>query len=176
MNFLRKSIKYRSSLSWNQESSGNFTKNTLEPSKSKQLSSWSGKTENRKITTIFRQRGRRHYKDSVDQSKPWGNFGCGEERMESEFPWRTRSAMRSARRWRGSVDDEEVCRKGCSGWKMTEGVVSVVIRGDSGWAIHEGKNCWMSWIMGRDDGAEWVRYTDFSVNPRVFVTVHVFVN
>jgi hypothetical protein len=29
-----------------------------------------------------------------------------------------------------------------------------------------GKNCWMSWIMGRDDGAEWVCYTDFSANPR----------
>jgi hypothetical protein len=27
----------------------------------------------------------------------------------------------------------------------------------------------MSWIMGRDDGAEWVRYTDFSANPRVFL-------
>jgi hypothetical protein len=23
--------------------------------------------------------------------------------------------------------------------------------------------------MGRDDGAGWVRYTDFSVNPRVFL-------
>jgi hypothetical protein len=32
--------------------------------------------------------------------------------VESEFPWRTRSAMRSARQWHGSVGDEEVCREG----------------------------------------------------------------
>jgi hypothetical protein len=44
----------------------------------------------------------------------------------------------------------------------------VVIRGDSGCAIHEGKNCWMSWIMGRDDGAGLVRYANSSANLRGF--------
>jgi hypothetical protein len=48
MDFLRISMECRSSLILNKESSVNFTENTLELSKSKQLSPWSGKTENRK--------------------------------------------------------------------------------------------------------------------------------
>jgi hypothetical protein len=34
--------------------------------------------------------------------------------------------------------------------------------------VTKSRSCWMSWIMGQDDGAEWVRYIDFSANPRVF--------
>jgi hypothetical protein len=60
MNFLQISMECRNSLISNKEDSGNFTENTLELSKLKQLSPWSGKTENRKITTMFRQRGRQH--------------------------------------------------------------------------------------------------------------------
>jgi hypothetical protein len=46
------------------------------------------------------------------------------------------------------LDDDEIpwsmkkfAGKGCRGWKMVEGVISEMTRGDSGWAIHEGKNC-----------------------------------
>jgi hypothetical protein len=35
--------------------------------------------------------------------------------------------------------------------------------------VMKSRSCWVSWIMGRDDGAEWVRYTDFFANPRVFL-------
>jgi hypothetical protein len=52
--------------------------------------------------------------------------------VKSEFPWRTGSAKKK------KLDDDEIswmtkefAGNGCRGWKMAEGVVSVVTRGDS---------------------------------------------
>jgi hypothetical protein len=45
----------------------------------------------------------------------------GEELDDDEIPWMTK----------------EFAGKGCRGWKMAEGVVSMVTRGDSGCASHE---------------------------------------
>jgi hypothetical protein len=73
---------------------------------------------------MFQQRGRRYLEDSVDQGKPWGNLGCGGERVESEFPWRTRSVVRKARQWRGSVGDEKACQGIVVGGGWLEGYSS----------------------------------------------------
>jgi hypothetical protein len=61
---------------------------------------------------------------------------------------------------------KKLVRKGCRGWKMAEGVVSVVIAVERS---TRGKNCWMSWTMGRDDRAGFVRFADSSANLRVFL-------
>jgi hypothetical protein len=71
------------------------------------------------------------------------------------------------------LDDDEIswmtkefAGNGCRGWKMAEGVVSVVIVVQRS---TRDKNCWMSWTMGRDDAAGLVRYADSSANLRVFL-------
>jgi hypothetical protein len=68
----------------------------------------------------------------VNQGKPWGSLGYEGEHAESEVPWRQD-------RRREKLDDDETpwmmkefAGNGCSGWKMTERVVSVVTRGDGG--------------------------------------------
>jgi hypothetical protein len=61
----------------------------------------------------------------VGHGEPWGSLGCRGERAESEFPRRTGSVVRRARRWRGSgtgraarwdwrvsAGDEKACRGG----------------------------------------------------------------
>jgi hypothetical protein len=65
----------------------------------------------------------------VNQGKPWGNIGHGEEWAESEFPWRVGSAVRSVRRWQGSVSDEEASRGNKLQW-VEDGRRSS-LRGDS---------------------------------------------
>jgi hypothetical protein len=42
---------------------------------------------------------------------------------------------------------KEFAGKGCRGWKMVEGVISVVTCGLA-WRLTRNKSCWMSWIPG----------------------------